>query len=224
MEIGSASYFLMMLLTICVAVAGIFGPQSIEKSSNHVSCDQLNKRHCRIFGNCIFFGGIFLLGGLLDVVGTIGMIVAGEVLLFGAMYFIGLLANESDKARVVREKQRAEQARAHAERENARRLEWQRRFDLLCELALVAYMHNVDRSLSLFAVLSYDENPAYDEHFMRDIEGNYMSPEDTLHWRILVLFAWQNPQLDSSQACLKLASDMIKRCVEKHLAARVKVQ
>ncbi len=227
MEILSADYFLTMFLTICVAVTGIFAPPSFEKSSG-LGSEQMNKMHCRIFGSCIFFGGVFLLAGLLDLIGTFGMVLAGEVLFFGFMYFTGLIANESDKARVERErarkereKARVEQERAQAEHERAaeeaRVLELQEQFDLLCQLALTAYLQNVVECLRSMDLFLDEANLTYDEEFMRELEGDCLSLTETYVWRRELAIALEHPELKSSKVFLDIARDLAMRLVQKHL-------
>jgi|AGTN01.3.fsa_nt_gi hypothetical protein len=99
----TSDYLLACFCTICVAVLGLLGPAVTERDMPATySADDASKLHCKIFGWPMFVGGIALLFGALFAWSALAMVIAGEALMFGVMYFIGLVAHEHDKANFVR--------------------------------------------------------------------------------------------------------------------------
>jgi len=96
-------YLLVCFCTILVAVTGLLGPQVMERDMPVTySADDASKMHCKTFGWPMFIGGIVLLFGFIGSWGTLTLVIAFEALMFGVMYFVGLLAYEHDKATVAR--------------------------------------------------------------------------------------------------------------------------
>lgn len=99
----TADYVHACFFTICVAVVALFGPVVMERDMPpSYTADDASWMHCKIFGWPMFLGGIGLLLGAVFAWKPLAMLIAGETLLFGVLYFIGLLAHEQDKANFAR--------------------------------------------------------------------------------------------------------------------------
>lgn len=100
-------YLFLCLATIIVVVAGIFAPVVIEKGRLEETTDnEMSKFHCHVFGWAILAGGLGMLFSVMAGWADHWVACCGELALFGFAYFVGLLANEHDKA-VFRQRCRA---------------------------------------------------------------------------------------------------------------------
>ncbi len=89
----TSTYVLICIATIFVVVVGIFAPRVVEGSV----CPPPARfgmlgRHSHIFGWSIFLGGLGMLYSAFTGWDGLFSFVTGELTLFGAAYFIGLLA------------------------------------------------------------------------------------------------------------------------------------
>lgn len=223
MEIVTTGYILTMFITILVVFAGVFGPQSIERDSPQLTEEQHSKMHCRIFGSCIFFGGIFLLGGLLDLMGTLATVIAGEVAFFGVMYFVGVLAHQSDKKRLAEEKAReearlaqAERVRIEAERVRIQALQRAREaaYRMLVEEFSALYLEQV--TLSIEGLSTLLAGPIYDQEFLSDFEDNAVPRHRVWQWRLEVYVSAHLPSAES-QTTLQAVRNLAVRYVDKRI-------
>lgn len=216
MEIVTSGYILTMFITILVVFAGVFGPQSIERDSPQLTEEQHSKMHCRIFGTCIFFGGIFLLGGLLDLVGTLATVIAGEVAFFGVMYFVGVLAHQSDKKRLAEERAREEARKAQAERVRIEALQRAREaaYRTLVEEFFALYLEQV--TLSIEGLSTLLSGPIYDEEFLRDFEDNAVPRHRVWQWRLEVYVSAHLPSVES-ETTLQAVRNLAVRYVDKRI-------
>lgn len=106
-SIFSSSYLFLCLATIIVVVVGIFAPVVVESGRlDETTDDEMSKFHCHVFGWAILAGGLGVLFSVLAGWADHWVALCGELALFGFAYFVGLLANEHDKA-VFRQRCRA---------------------------------------------------------------------------------------------------------------------